>query len=238
MYKSLTHVIGALLFFLLAASPGVRASDASFGIKPDVATVDARTPVAEFSLSSLSARATVFEVRVRRWAQTTESDSYTPAPMMIVPAVFALSPYETRLIRIEPRGGAVQQDVEQSYRVTITEVVQGQPAPPPGARRFDAVLFIPPHTSSGEATFSLAVSGKNALLTVSNASNHHVFLGRPRIEVGGKEIYRAPTFGYVLAKSMRTFSLPLASAIEPAGVELRFDDERGSEHRTALRLNQ
>jgi P pilus assembly chaperone PapD len=232
--KTSKHVTGALLFFLLAA-PGVRASDASFGIKPDVATVDAKTPVAEFSVSSLSARATVFEVHVLRWAQTTESDSYTPAPMMIVPAVFMLSPYESRLIRIEPRGGPVQRDVEQSYRVTITEVVPGQTTPPPEARRFEAVLFIPPRMPSGEATFSITGSGKNALLTVTNASNHHVFLGRPRIAVGNNEILRAPNLGYVLAKSTRTFSLPLEGTIEAAGSELRFDDERGSEHRAALR---
>jgi P pilus assembly chaperone PapD len=220
------HVIGALLSF------------ASFGMKPGVAVVDAKAPVAEFSLSSLSARATVFEVRVQRWVQTTEGDSYTPAPMMIVPAVFALSPYETRLIRIEPRGGPVQQDVEQSYRVTMTEVVPGQPSPPADARRFEAALFIPPRTPSGEPAFSISVSGKNALLTVTNASNHHVFLGRTKIDVGGKEISIATTLGYVLAKSTRTFPLSITGAIEPAAAELRFDDERGTEHRTALVLNR
>jgi P pilus assembly chaperone PapD len=225
-YKTSSYVIGALLAF------------ASFGIKPDVVTVDAKHPVAEFSLSSLSARPTIFEVRVRRWTQTEESDSYAPAPMMIVPAVFALAPYETRLVRIEPRGGSILQDVEQSYRVTITEVVPGQALPPPQARRFETVLFVPPRAPSGEPEFSISVSGKTALLTVTNASNHHVFLGRSRIEVAGKEISLAQTLGYVLAKSTRTFSLSMTGVIEPDGVQLRFDDDRGAEHRTAIRLNQ
>ena len=237
-YKTSKHVTGALLFFLLAASPGVRASDASFGIKPEVATIDAKTPVAEFSLSSLNARDAVFEVRVRRWTQTTESDSYAQAPMMIVPAVFVLSPYETRLIRIEPRGGPARQDVEQSYRVTVTEVVPGHAAPPPEARRFEAVFFIPPRAPSGETVFSITGSGKNTLLTVANESNHHVFLGRPKIEGNGKEIYRGPALGYVLAKSARTFALGISGSTVPAGAELRFDDELGTEHRATLRLKQ
>jgi P pilus assembly chaperone PapD len=226
------------LVFTLAALLAVPASAASFGIKPNAATIDANTPVAEFSLSSLSARATVFEVRVSRWVQTPEDDSYVPAAMMIVPAVFALSPYETRLIRIEPRGGPVQGNVEQSFRITITEVVQGEPSPPPAARRFDAVLFVPPRTPSGEPAFAISVTGKHAVLTVTNASNHHVFLGQPRIESGGKEIYRGAGLGYVLAGSTRTFSLTLTGSLESSGAELRFDDERASQQAAVLRVSR
>lgn len=232
--RVLKHVIGALLLLLLVASPAASASSASFGVKPNAVTIDANAPVAEFSFSSLSARATIFEVRVTRWKQTPEEDSFTPAPMMIVPAVFELSPYETRIIRIEPRGGPAQQDVEQSYRVTITEVVR-EGTSLSSARRFDAVLFIPPHVPSGEATFALSGEGKNAFLTVTNTSNRHVYLDHPRIEIGGKEIYRGPSLGYVLAKSTRSFPVTLMSEIAPADIELHFDDERGSRHSAALR---
>lgn len=193
-----------------------------------MATIDPNTPVAEFTLSSLSAHPTVFEVDVSRWVQTSDDDSFAPVPMMIVPAVFKLSPYETRLIRIEPRGGPVQQNTEQSYRITVTEVVPGQTSPPPTAHRFAAVFFIPPRSPSGQTTYVLSGSGKNAQLTVTNGSNHHIFLGQPRIEVDGKEVYSGRTIGYVLAGSTRIFPVTLTGGIDQTGATLRFNDENGS----------
>ena len=227
-----------VLLLIVAGLLAVPAVGASFGIRPNSVTIDANTPVAEFTLSSLSAHPTIFEVHVSQWLQTPQDDSYAPQTMMIVPAVFKLSPYETRLIRIEPRGGTEQDDIEHSYRVTITEVVPGQPSPPPAAHHFDAVFFIPPRSSSGEATFALSGSGKNAQLTVANTSNRHIYLGQPRIEVDGKEVYRGPTLGYVLAGSTRVFPLTLTITVEQTGATFRFDDENGSSKSAPIRVSR
>ena len=228
----------SVLLLIVAGLLALPASGASFGIRPTIATIDPNTPVAEFTLSSLSAHPTVFEVHVSRWVQTSDDDSYAPETMMIVPAVFKLSPYETRLIRIEPRGGPVQENTEQSYRVTVTEVVPGQTSPPPTAHQYAAAFFIPPRSPSGQVTYVLSGSGKSAQLTVTNASNRHVFLGQPRIEVDGKEIYSGPTIGYVLAGSRRTFPLTLTAALGQAGATLRFNDENGSAQSAPIRTAQ
>lgn len=225
----------SVLLLIVAGLLALPAWGASFGIRPAIATIDPNTPVAEFTLSSLSAHPTVFEVQVSRWVQTSDDDSYAPETMMIVPAVFKLSPYETRLIRIEPRGGPVQENTEQSYRVTVTEVVPGQTSPPPTAHRFAAVFFIPPRSRSGQATYVLSGSGKNARLTVTNASNRHVFLGQPKIEVDGKEVYSGRTIGYVLAGSTRIFPLILSGAVDQTGATLRFNDENGSAQSAPIR---
>lgn len=225
-----------VIIVALASLLALPALGASFGVKPAAATIDAKTPVAEFFLSSLGARPTIFEVRVERWTQTAGADRYTAADARIVPAVFTLSPYQERFIRIAPRLQPMQTETEQSYRVRITEVVPGQATPPPSARRFDTVLFVAPRVESGEATFAIFATGKTAHLTVTNAANYHVYVGGCTIDAAGKELYRGPALGYVLAGTTRTFTLSLAEKLDAASADLRFDDERGSQRTAALRV--
>lgn len=220
---------------LLAGLLALPAWGAPFGVKPTAATIDAKKPVAEFFLSSLSARPTIFEVRVERWWQTGGADTYARADMRVVPAVFALSPYQERLIRVAARGELTQGEAEQSYRVRITAVVPGQTVPPDSAARFDTVFFIAPRAESGETAFAISATGTTARLTVTNAANHHVYVGSCTIDANGKELYRGPALGYVLAGSTRTFTLALSEKLG-GSPQLRFEDEAGSQRTATLHV--
>jgi P pilus assembly chaperone PapD len=121
----------ALLPVLLAAT-----SRTSFGLRPASATIDAVNHIAEFQFSSLYARPAVFEVTVSPGDDT----------FLIVPSVFRVSPYETRIIRIARRA-SVPPAESAHYIVTVTQVIPGASTPPPNARRFTAELLVTPKAS-------------------------------------------------------------------------------------------
>ncbi len=104
----------------------------SFSLKPDSVTIDAHARVAEFEFSSLSARSTVFEVEIEGGKN-----------FVIVPSVFLVAPYETRTFRIALRAFALPAS-DQSYKVSVVEVVPDAATPPPSARRFIATLVLAP----------------------------------------------------------------------------------------------
>jgi P pilus assembly chaperone PapD len=121
----------ALLPMLLVA-----ASSASFGLTPARATIDPSTRIAEFRFSSLYARPRIFEVTV-----SPDGDAF-----FIVPSIFRIDPFETKLIRIARRPDAAP-PASAPYTVTVTQVVPGAATPPPNARRFTAELLVLPKAS-------------------------------------------------------------------------------------------
>jgi len=119
--------------FLLGAATPV-----SFGLKPESATISPQAKIAEFQFSSLYAQPVVFQVTI----------APRGADFIVVPGVFRITPYETRLIRIALRTPALPA-AEERYTVSITQVVPGAATPPPAARRFTAALVVTPIVPAG-----------------------------------------------------------------------------------------
>jgi P pilus assembly chaperone PapD len=116
-----------LMFVPVLLAPG---PSASFSLKPSSATIDAHARAAEFEFTSLSARPTVFQVQIE------------PAKdFIVVPDVFLVEPYETETFRIALRAFALPVS-EESYKVTVVEVVPDAATPPPSARRYTATLVL------------------------------------------------------------------------------------------------
>jgi P pilus assembly chaperone PapD len=110
---------------LLAQGPSI-----SFSLKPESVTIDARDRVAEFEFTSISARPTVFEVEVE-----------PSKDFVVVPSVFLVEPYDTQTFRVGLRNFALPKS-EETYKVTVVEVVPDAATPPPSARRFAATLVL------------------------------------------------------------------------------------------------
>jgi P pilus assembly chaperone PapD len=110
---------------LLAPGPSV-----SFSLEPESATIDARSRVAQFEFTSISARPTVFEVELE-----------PSKDFIVVPAVFLVEPYQTRTFRVGLRNFALPKS-EERYKVTVVEVVPEAATPPPSARRYTATLVL------------------------------------------------------------------------------------------------
>ncbi len=121
-----------LRLFVLALVPALLAQgrSASFSLKPDSVTIGAHARVAEFEFSSLSARPTVFEVEIEAGKK-----------FIVVPSVFLVAPHATQTFRIALRTFALPRS-EESYKVSVVEVVPDAATPPPSARRYTATLVL------------------------------------------------------------------------------------------------
>lgn len=196
----------------------------SFAMQPRVQTITRDQPIADFEVSSLNAQTRIFDVRVMRWTQRDGQDVVTPDDgFIVVPAVFSIEPYQTVIVRIQPRESAPA--VEQSFKVVATGVVPGTNAPPPRARRLEAVVFISPAAPVIDPSFTLkATAPGQADLIVANHGNTHVYLGSVSIENAEREIYTGTIADYVLADSKKTFHLRVSNAPTGVSAKLTYDD--------------
>lgn len=195
-----------------------------FAMQPRVLTITRDEPIAELEVSSLNAQTRIFDVRVMRWTQRAGQDVVTPDNgFIVVPAVFSIEPYQTVIVRIQPREYAPA--VEQSFKVVATGVVPGADAPPPLARRLEAVVFVSPAAPVVDPSFTLkATAPGQADLTVANRGNTHVYLGNVSIENAEREIYAGTIADYVLADSTKTFHLRLSNALTGENAKLTYGD--------------
>jgi P pilus assembly chaperone PapD len=205
-------------------------SAAQLGATPRMVTIDAHHPIAEVSISSLRARTVIFDTRLERWEQKGESDTYAPANSFVtVPAVFALDPYATQLVRVAQRTPVIA-DREVAYRLSVIEVVAGAAAPPPTARAFTIPLFVAPAKVDGEIHYDLrARSGNRADVIVRNGSNTHAYIATLAIENAGRELFAGKIGAFVLAGNTRTIPVTLRAPVHGT-VTLRIANEAGTEH--------
>jgi P pilus assembly chaperone PapD len=194
---------------------------------PQVLTITPAEPVGQFTLSSLYPRSSIFDVRVMRWKQTDGKDVLTPDDDFIVaPAVFSIDPYQTVVVRVQPRAPASA--VEESFKIVATRVTAGEVTPPPDAPRLETALFVPPAAPAIDPTFTLKVTSPgNADLSVANNGNVHVYLGNVSIENAQRQVFGGTIGGYVLAESTKTFHLRLSEPVTGENAVLTYDDAQG-----------
>ncbi|HLI97306.1 MAG TPA: fimbria/pilus periplasmic chaperone [Candidatus Baltobacteraceae bacterium] len=203
-----------------------------FTMQPRDVTITRTASIAEFQFSSLSAQPRIFDVRVMRWTQRNGQNVLTPAPgFIVVPSVFSIDPYQTVLVRVEPRGNA-SPSTEQSYKVVLTRVVPGAAAPPQNARRLEAALFVPPAKPAVDPTFTLKSAGpQRADLVVVNGGNEHIY-------IQNVSVADAPVAGYVLANSTQLFHLRINGPLHGTDAEVTFDDAQGRRQTARVTVSQ
>jgi fimbrial chaperone protein len=108
----------APLFF---SSHGVCA--ASFDVSPVRIDLSAKTRAAELRLTNMSAEEVSVQVDVRKWSQDFDGAEQLldTNAVLAVPPLVTIPPGEPQIVRIGRRG-EVSLDVEQSYRVLVTEL--------------------------------------------------------------------------------------------------------------------
>ena len=225
--RLITAVLSIVLFAI--ATPAQRASSATFGTKPNAVAIDAQHPIAQVSVSSLSARTVAFDVRVHRWNQTAGVDVIDAAEIagaIVVPPIFSIAPYETTLVRVAFREIAAAPQVEQSYRIVMTEI---SALKDPRPRVIAVPLFVRPASIVGSASYTLQMKGADmATFVVNNATNAHLYLGKLSISVDGKAVYEGNPAVYILAGTARALSLRLSSPLSAQRVALKFETEDGT----------
>ena len=163
------------------------------------------------------------QIRVFRWTGTQSDPTLEPTTDVVIsPPAATLTPgteYVVRVVRVsrQPVAG------EESYRVLVDEI------PDAGSDRANTVRFafrysIPVFFSAASASvadvsWSMAVTGKNAVLTASNSGGRRARLANLKVIDGNgiALIQRPGLLGYALGKSVAAWTLPVAGSATPRG---------------------
>ncbi|QJR14833.1 fimbrial biogenesis chaperone [Usitatibacter palustris] len=167
----------ALLALTLSATS---AFAGSFQVSPVRVELSPTAPTAPVTVKNESTTdSVVVQLRAVNWTQNTGEDVYTPSTELIAtPPIFTLQPGGSQTVRVGLRK-AVATDVQQTFRIFITEV----PGPPkPGFQGLQVALnigipvFIAPKVKSVLAPTWKGSFGADGKITLAgtNPGNTHV----------------------------------------------------------------
>jgi fimbrial chaperone protein len=170
------------------------ASAASFDVSPVRIDLSAKTRAAELRLTNMSNEEVSVQVDVRKWSQDfdgTEQLLDTNA-VLAVPPLVTIPPGEPQIVRIG-RLGEVSLDMEQSYRVLVTELTPAaDPSPDQATLRMRLQLSIPVFIApvSGTAAPEIGVEelddiGEGQNLILHNVGNGHAKIAEIDVRIGG-----------------------------------------------------
>ena len=210
-------VIGTLMFLSGAVSAG------SFQVSPVRVELSPATPTAAITVRNESPTdSVVVQLRATNWKQEKGEDVYSPSTELIAtPPIFTMKPGATQTVRVGLRK-ADQGDVQQTFRLYITEV---PPPPKPGFQGLQVALnigipvFIAPKVKTGGQPVWRAQIDSNGRLvvTATNPANSHIqildanfFDEQDKVAIAVTQQPR-----YILAN--QTVTWPLATTRPPKG---------------------
>lgn len=164
------------------------------------------------------------QVRVLRWSQEGNDDRHLPSDEVLVsPPRFDLAAGAEQVVRVYRRVAPPQ--TEQSYRLFIDQLPQGEAAP--GSVRLPIRLVIPlflggTQESGPDLRWSARRSGEGIVLRVDNRGDRHVriaglALAMPAAAAPAPQ----PTLLYVLPGTQREIALPRPQGLDTATRQLR-----------------
>jgi fimbrial chaperone protein len=209
--RSLPRLAGAALLALLAGSAALAGS---FQVSPVRVELSPAVPTAVINVRNESATdSVVVQLRAVNWKQEGGEDVYVPSTELIAtPPIFTLQPGGAQTVRAGLRR-AENRDVEQSFRLFITEV----PGPAkPGFQGLQVALnvgipvFIAPKVRQATPlVWRAAPGGAGQLaLSVSNPGNLHVQVLEARVLEGPDVLATTQQPRYLLAGQAATWQLP------------------------------
>ena len=221
----------ALLGTMSAAAAG------SLRVAPILLEVPAPGATTTLNLRNEGNRNLHVQIRVFRWTGTQSEPVLEPTSDVVVsPPAATLTPgteYVVRVVRVtrQPVAG------EESYRVLVDEL------PDPADGRANTVRFafrysIPAFFAAASAapadvSWSMAVTGRNAVLTATNSGGRRARLANLKVIDGNGTalIQRPGLFGYALGKSVTAWTLLAAGKTAPRGpLRLVAESETGAIH--------
>jgi fimbrial chaperone protein len=175
------------------------------------------------------------QIRVFRWTGTQSEPTLEPTTDVVVsPPAATLTPgteYVVRVVRVtkQPAAG------EESYRVLVDEIpdtITDRANTVRFAFRYSIPVFFSNATApAANVSWSMAVSGRNTILTASNSGGRRVRLANLKVIDGnGTALVQRPgLFGYALGKSVTAWTLPAAGKVAPRGpLKLVAESETGA----------
>ncbi len=220
-----TSLIAGIICLLGLSSP---ARSTSLSVSPVRVTLDVQHRSVALTLHNESNEPKVIQTELVHWNQQDGDNVYTSSrDLLINPPIFTLKPGKHQVIRVG-LNRKVDAKNELAYRLRLTEV----PPPPKGeftglriALRLDLPVYVQPKETQKDLLnwkASRDVDGE-VLLTLSNASNHHVQVKDIKLNeaAGGCQLVDWQPAGFVLLAG-QSRQIRLKPDIEWNGRQIEF----------------
>jgi|SRR5579871_2269540 len=201
----------------------------SLVINPVLLEFSPKTVVQEITLDNQSGETKAFEVSLKRWQQDASEDIYTKTSEIIVfPLAAKLAPHSKQKFRLIAK--SLPQGTEQScYRLFVNE----RPHTTTSESDSGTVTFLlnmtvpvfatgPQFKAVDSVAWSANVVKKDDSIVLAVANNGSKFM-KIR-DVAAKEVpsFRSGDWQYVLPKTTRTFTMPLAKKAVPKSLSVSY----------------
>ncbi|WP_226929504.1 fimbrial biogenesis chaperone [Janthinobacterium aquaticum] len=205
----------ALLLVLCMAGAGA-ASAANLQISPVTISMRAEQSSAGITLQNLGEAPLFGQVRVYLWDQARGEEALTPTQELVAsPPIVEVAANSRQTIRlVRTQAGAAQE--ERTYRVLIDEVGRDDDPSRSGVDirlRYSVPVFVLPSGAPGKEALSWQVFRKDGewMLRIENTGTLHAQIGSMTLtnQAGKEHVISKGLFGYVLAKRMREWRLPV-----------------------------
>ena len=206
----------SLVAALLALSPSMPASAATFSVNPTQIFLSGKTTTALLTIKNDSDQPVRFQLSAYAWAQsgTGEMQLDETDDVVFFPALLTLGPKAERRVRIGSPVAAASH--ERTYRIFVEELPAADAAPG-GVRvltKMGIPIFIRPAKATAAATLAdLGLQNGELRFNVANSGSVHFVPGR--VIVRGVTAAGEPLFEreleawYILAGGRREFHLPV-----------------------------
>jgi fimbrial chaperone protein len=229
----LTVLIFSLLPSLAHAS--------SFNVSPVKLTLQARAKSTSVTVSNTGNRPLVLRLNLYSWSKRAGADQLEPAQDLLVsPPIIKLAAGTSQIVRIGRPAEIPVPEVEQSYRLLVTELAIPDEKQRAGGGlvlrsllEISVPLFVPPANASKQLDWRLVAGTHSAQLSVTNAGTVHSQITRIRLlDATGAVVAESSKLFYALPRQQ---SVPvLAYTRQPrVGETLRLEYTADNAARTA-----
>lgn len=224
-----------------ALALGGPAHAGNFKVSPTRVVIDDKHQSVLITVDNNSNAPIRFEVTAEAWSEALEGGTLLEPTddLVVFPTLLTVGPNSSRRLRIGAT--AASTDIEQSYRVFVTELPPLQRHAPEGVSvltRMGIPVFIEPRKVVKRLEVAeVTVDGNDVAVAVDNVGTVHgrvsevTITGREK----GKQTFTASTRGwYVLADSRRVFRLdiPVYACKEADEIHVRLETHLGPSMRT------
>lgn len=197
----------ALLATLLSGAAGVLA--ATLGVSPTRIELAPGGPAAALMITNSGDAPLLVQVETFAWRGGTATAELEPTrAILAVPPMLELAPGERQVVRVARRDSRTP-EIEETYRVLVTEVPRADPAGG-GVRlalRMSLPVFVTPPGARPEPRWSIERGGDGPRLVVTNLGRAHLHVRALELRGPGRPVALGDGPVYVLAGREHRWSL-------------------------------
>lgn len=187
----------------------VAALAATLGVAPTRIELAPGRPAAALTITNSGEAPLLLQVESFAWRSTVATADLEPTREIVaVPPILKLAPGERQVVRVARRGTATP-EVEETFRILVTEVPQADPAAG-GVRlalRMSLPVFVTPPGARAEPRWRVERGGAGPSLVVANLGRAHLHVRRLELLAPGRPLALDDGPAYVLAGREHRWSL-------------------------------